>query len=151
MNKSIKALFEALERAGTEPGRTEEGRVGERPSDAEMSPAEMVGRALLDRLGSGTGLSERELAEAILDVWAHPDKLAPNGEPQEPATDDEAGESAERTPVTPFGEHRRMPKPIRSGAAAPQRIDYDELTDEQFRTLRKQLKKAEADGKKVRI
>jgi|GEM_PF-3014690 len=176
MKKSIKELFAALEgdRKGAEPASAkakvkrpiasagDESAAEERGN--EPSAAEKVGRALLDRLGNSTGMEEDELADAIIAVWDDPDTLT-GGEPlqekrpyEEPALEvsGEAassigGEAASSIGGSPFGEHRRIPVPLRSGSAEAAPVDYDELTREQFMKLKKQLKKAAADGKRVRL
>ena len=138
----------------------------------EPSAAEKVGRALLDRLGNSTGMEEDELADAIIAVWDDPDTLTGGEPPQEKRPYEEpalevsgeaassiggeaassiGGEAASSIGGSPFGEHRRIPVPLRSGSAEAAPVDYDELTREQFMKLKKQLKKAAADGKRVRL
>ena len=176
MKKSIKELFAALEgdRKGAEPASAkakvkrptasagDESAAEERGN--EPSAAEKVGRALLDRLGNSTGMEEDELADAIIAVWDDPDTLTGGEPPQEKRPYEEpalevsgeaassiGGEAASSIGGSPFGEHRRIPVPLRSGSAEAAPVDYDELTREQFMKLKKQLKKAAADGKRVRL
>ncbi len=151
--KSIKDLFAELDEKsaggkdeGTGPKATEEDAEVKTEPLGEMradSAAERVGRALLERLGAD-GMDEDELADAIIAVWenegAAPLVYAePDTEPEAPA----------KPPLV--AERRRMPQPMRADAAAPAPLDYDRLTAEQFRRLKKQLQKAAADGRKVRL
>lgn len=125
-----------------------------KPAQKGMNPAEVIGRALLDRLGASTGLSEEELVDFILEAWTR-DTAAKNAE-----ADDRSGISAEnllpsngekaKAPVS-IERPKRLPMPMRGMNIEAPAIDYTELSSEQFRELKRQLKKAGADGKRVRL
>ena len=160
--RSFKDLFAELE---GEPESKEKSGAAEKHA---VSAAERVGRALLDRLGSASGLSEDALADAIIAVWEDPEALTggeaegngkggalkPYVEPEMKIFGSDASAAdlleGESRPL-PFTEHKRTSAPIRSGGIQAEPIDYEELTDEQFRRLKKQLQKAAADGKRVRL
>ena len=91
-------------------------------------------------------MSEDELADAITAVWAQPQASAdePEAVPAEKLFGGKTGQS-------PFAAPARTPVPIRSGAPAQTPIDYDELTDAQFGELRRRLKRAAAEGKKIKL
>ena len=150
MKKSIKELFAALEGGASDEkkpgGKTAEDGGGNQK--AEVSPAERIGRALLDRLGESTGMDEEALADAITAVWAESDKL-----PAEGKREYEEPEAEIVRPAKPplVAEQRRVRAPMRAEAAAESPMDYSELSQEQFRKLKKQLQKAAADGRRVRI
>ena len=124
--KSIKALFEGLE-DGKPAGGT------------GMSAAEKLGRAVLDSLGTVEGADEDELVEAILGEW----------KPGRAETERPAGEAGEA--FDPFGARSRRPVPMRAGSGAPSSVDYADMSPKQFSELKRLLKKAAADGKRIKI
>ena len=120
MRKSIKDMLKVLGE-----------NAGEEETALKTSPAERLGRALLDSLGAQE-LDEEELVEALLGEWENRDR--------EPA------KSAE--PV--FGTPKR-PIPMKTGSNASSPVDYADMSREQFRELKKLLKKAAMDGKRIKI
>ncbi len=134
------------------------------------SAAETVGRALLDRLGASTGLSEDRLAELIIKAWdsaedsadetascetasfeTAPDKTAADtlAAANSPSPVGQNGLSA--LPITLEGSQKKRPLPIKSGSTEAPATDYTELSDEQFKALKRQLQKATSDGRRVRL
>ena len=119
------------------------------PEARAADPAERLGRAMLDRLGIPEGLDEDELVDALLDEWMNGED---EEEPEEEEEDDE-----EELPV-PRGDapedlftHSRRPVPMRAGAGVSSPVDYQDMSAEQFRNLKKFMKKASADGKRIRL
>ena len=45
----------------------------------------------------------------------------------------------------------RLPLPLAGGVAQAPEADYETMSAEQFRTLRKQLKRAAMDGRRIRL
>ena len=147
--RSFKDLFAALEtepenKAADGSGNAEPEERGEKNGP---SAAERVGRALLDKLGGVTGMDEEELADAIVAMWKQPRGHAES----EPEAENAAGLLEGAKPSSPFEAPARTPVPIKSGAIAQAPVDYDELTDAQFSELRRKLKRAAADGKKIKL
>ena len=44
-----------------------------------------------------------------------------------------------------------MPVPMRTGSTASAPVDYEDMSAAQFKELKKLLKKASADGKRIRL
>lgn len=140
---------------------------GDGAEQSGASAAERLGRALLDTLGLADDVNEDELVEAVLGEWANRDESGEadeadetGGEPlydgteDEPGYDergyDERGSDEPEEDDVPFGRARR-PVPIRTAGAASAPVDYADMSTEQFRELKKLLKKAAADGKRIRL
>lgn len=144
------------------------------------SAAETVGRALLDRLGASTGLSEDRLAELIIKAWDSAEDSAGETASGETASGETAADktasdktAADKTaadalaaanspspvgqnglsalPITLEGSQKKRPLPIKSGSTEAPATDYTELSDEQFKALKRQLQKATSDGRRVRL
>lgn len=145
---------------------------GDGAEQSGASAAERLGRALLDTLGLADDVNEDELVEAVLGEWANRDESGEageageadeadeDGEPLYDGTEDEPGydergydergyDKPEEDDV-PFGRARR-PVPIRTAGAASAPVDYADMSTEQFRELKKLLKKAAADGKRIKL
>ncbi len=139
-----------------------------------------LGEAFLARLSIPQGMSEEEAAEKIIEMWRSADEagLTPaegggsdEGEPQLAyAADAEAEghggelENAEDEAEldSPYGRaaseaggssarSAKLPAPIRGGLFEAPAADYDSMSAEQFRRLKKQLERASRDGRKVRL
>ncbi|MBO4848675.1 MAG: hypothetical protein J5586_05935 [Clostridia bacterium] len=103
-----------------------------------VGPAERLGRAMLARLGAAEDVDEDELVDALVREWeAVP--AAPE-EPEEPRADAEEIFAPVRRPV-----------PMRTGGAASSPVDYAGMSREQFRKLGKFLKRADSDGRRIRL
>lgn len=115
------------------------------------SAAERLGRAMLDRFGDvDDDVTEDELVDAILEAWDMSGETAP--EEDEPAPEAEPEEEPEEDGEenVPF-ETERRPVPMRAGTNAAKPVDYAEMSAKQFNDLKKLLKKASADGKRIRL
>ncbi len=142
---------------------------GDGAEQSGASAAERLGRALLDTLGLADDVNEDELVEAVLGEWANRDESGEAGEADEADEDgeplydgtedergydergyDERGYDKPEEDDVPFGRARR-PVPIRTAGAASAPVDYADMSTEQFRELKKLLKKAAADGKRIRL
>ena len=147
---------------------------GDGAEQSGASAAERLGRALLDTLGLADDVNEDELVEAVLGEWANRDESGEAGEADEadeageplydgtedePGYDergydergsDERGSDEPEEDDVPFGRVRR-PVPIRTAGAASAPVDYADMSTEQFRELKKLLKKAAADGKRIKL
>lgn len=110
---------------------------------AKASAAERLGRALLESFGKVEGMSEDELVDALLSEWGRRAETAKEAAPAETA---ETAESAE-----PFGAVPKLPVPMKAGVNAPQPMNYADMPSKQFNELKKLLKKAALDGKKMKI
>ena len=149
---------------------------GEKPAEGAPSAAERLGRALLDTLGAADdGVTEDELVETILGEWgaaaargddgdeasdedessdeddssSHGELYDGTAEEQYEEGDEDSGEEEERE--APFERMAKRPTPMRTGSAASDPVDYSDMSSAQFRELRKLLKKAAAEGKRIRL
>ncbi len=112
--------------------------------EKRMSAAERLGREMLARLGAGEDTDEDELAEAIIEVMAG----------LKDGADAPAGRYSNELPEDvrdPFGTMPKMPVPMRTDSRKAESTDYSEMSAKQFNELKKLLKKASADGKKIRL
>ncbi|MCR5809085.1 MAG: hypothetical protein K6G56_05935 [Clostridiales bacterium] len=142
--KSIKELFSRGERGGEAEA-----------APAEASAAERLGRALIERLGGvPEGVTEDELVDALLENM---DGEKEAGEETGPARGEEKASFPEQIDddddeaEDPFGGSARRPVPMRTGSAASAPVDYADMTAKQFNDLKKLLKKASADGKRITL
>lgn len=103
-----------------------------------------LGAAFIARLNVPEGMTTAEAVEAILSCWEKDVAAAPVRAEEAPAEDEpEAKEPAKS--VT------RLPKTLRGGMGEAPEADYESMSAEQFRRLKKQLKRAAADGRKIRL
>lgn len=118
-----------------------------------------LGAAFLARLNIPEGMDEREAAERIIAMWndanAHGtmENAAESGE-DHPADQNEENGSFEDEPVIEARDEKRgvrLPAPIRGGLFEAPRADYESMSAEQFRRLKKQLERANMDGRKIRL
>ncbi len=99
-----------------------------------------LGKAFINRLHLPNELianaSEVEsIVNRIISVW----------EKVEAKTADSAAEDAADANA------ERLPLPLAGGLAQAPEADYETMSAEQFRTLRKQLKRAAMDGRRIRL
>ena len=148
---SAKPGMEAPETGNEEPSSA----AGTEPVPAQASAAERLGRALLGALGGVEGVSEDELVDAVLGEWQPSAHGRGEAEKTAPARETDAaklilendGDEAD----SPFGETFPTPVPMKAGSGKAEPIDYTEMSAEQFNRLKKLLKKANADGRKIRL
>lgn len=118
-----------------------------------------LGAAFLARLNLPEGMDEREAAERIIAMWNGADTrgAAENqAESGEDYSEENAGENEplEDAPMSGArGEKHggRLPAPIRGGLFEAPRADYESMSAEQFRRLKKQLERASMDGRRIRL
>lgn len=99
-----------------------------------------LGAEFLKRLDIPEGMSAAEAVDAIISMWDEGGK---------------AGEGAgyterirrENDPVTTA----KLPKTLRGGLNELPEADYESMSAEQFRRLKKQLKRADMDGRRIRL
>ena len=118
-----------------------------------------LGAAFLARLNIPEGMDEREAAERIIAMWndanAHGamENAAESGEDNPADQNGENGSFEDEPVIEPRDEKRggRLPTPIRGGLFEAPRADYESMSAEQFRRLKKQLERANMDGRKIRL
>ena len=103
-----------------------------------------LGKAFINRLHLPNELianaSEVEsIVNRIISVW----------EKVEARTADSAAEESFEDAADANAE--RLPLPLAGGLAQAPEADYETMSAEQFRTLRKQLKRAAMDGRRIRL
>lgn len=159
MKKSIMKMLEALSPAA---------RGAE---EAPASPAEKLGQAMLTRLGISA--DDGELIDALIEEWGSlplPEEAPeepetedePETEPEEPEDEpeDESEEPEEPEPAPDPAELEeleelfrgvRRPVPMRTGSAASRGVDYQDMSAKQFAELKKLIRRADADGKRIKL
>lgn len=98
---------------------------------------------MLSRLGIPEGIDRGEAVERILHHWENSPidaEIDPALEQSEPDAD-----------KAPQDTRRTLPRPIRGNIGEAPAADYDSMSAEQFRRLKKQLQKAFSDGRRVRL
>lgn len=155
-NKSIRRLFAkdidegvpVPETAAPETAAPEAAEAGAGPGAAER-----LGRWMLDSLGPiDDGVTEDELVDAILsERTAGAADAEDREEQEEPEEGGEPGFEPTEDGEQPFEPAPRRPRPMRTGSAQSAPVDYADMSAEQFRNIRKLLKKAAADGRRIRL
>jgi hypothetical protein len=140
------SLKQMLDLMGAKP----EPEAGEKEA-YKPSAAERLGSALLKTLGGVEGVSEDELVDALLGEWNGMEHGPKRVEKPEAANDVRGMLRGDEDGANPFGDDARMPVPMKAGAANAEPMDYSEMSAEQFARLKKLLKKAAADGKRIRL
>lgn len=119
-----------------------------------------LGAAFLARLNIPEGMDESEAAERIITMWNDADE---HGRQGESTAASDAGYSAEHIGETVPAEEDsvygdgngkregKLPSPIRGGLFEAPRADYESMSAEQFRRLKKQLERASMDGRRIRL
>lgn len=139
------------------PGETREAS-SQAPGDSEAiqqdkrAEAERkLGAAMLERL-SIPDVDAAEFVDSIISVWDS------GSEADSPRKGNEAdGLPIERAIIGASdargreADQARLPLPMRAGVTIPPEADYDSMSSEQFRRLKKQLQRAAADGRRVRL
>ena len=105
----------------------------------------LLGREMLDRIGMPEGINPIAVVIALLDGM---DSDAENGNISE-----KENYSLDRGRIStePAANSDRLPMPMRGSIGKAQETDYSEMSREEFMKLRKQLQKANMDGRRVRI
>ena len=98
---------------------------------------------MLSRLGIPEGIDRSEVVERILHHWENSPVDAENDFAEE-QPEQEAAEAPQDT-------KRTLPRPIRGNIGEAPAADYDSMSAEQFRRLKKQLQRAFSDGRRVRL
>ncbi|MBR5949489.1 MAG: hypothetical protein IKZ82_12715 [Clostridia bacterium] len=148
--KSIAELIDGIRKTGAE-AEPKDGNGAFEPG-ASGAHLARLGEAFLARLNIPEGMDEREAAERIIAMWdeadAYRNSSEDGGEGENDEIDeiDEIGESAPE-----FAVKRRLPAPIRGGLFEAPKADYESMSAEQFRRLKKQLERANMDGRKIRL
>lgn len=105
-----------------------EGTVESECMNETEKAAMMLGTAMLERVGVPEGVNPIAVVMTLLkrmDEDNDKEKVSPNS--------------------------GRLPKPMRSGLGEVPDIDYESMSSSDFQKLKKQLKKASMDGRKVRL
>lgn len=159
MKKGILKMLEAL--------APEKG--GEAEAAPRVSAAERLGQAMLARLGIPEGEEGEELIDALLEEWnalpapeddsedesedeapdAEPEEDEPEAVPAGELPEDMGGIDPEELEELFSGSRR--PVPMRTGSASSERVDYSDMSPKQFNELKKLIRRASADGRKVRL
>lgn len=115
-------------------------------SDSNGSPgsyeraAMMLGEAMLERVGIPEGINPIAVVVTLLQRMANEDD---NTDSLEDGPDGQDSMNAKRNAM--------LPRPIRGSMGQAPETDYESMSSEDFRKLRRQLKKASMDGRRVRI
>lgn len=169
MKKGIMRMLEALSPAKS--GGADESSAAS--AAGEPSPAERLGEAMLERLGIDPA-EDAELVNALIEEWGRlPRSEEAPKEPEEPDEDeeepdeeegsDEEGEEGDEPAPREMTEEidpeeleelfsrGRRPVPMRTGSAASRRVDYSDMSAKQFAELKKLIRRADADGKRIKL
>lgn len=162
--KSITELIDGiLEKKDTRGESARDvGAFDEAGASGETDHLARLGEAFIARLNIPKGMDVREAVERIIAMWNDADALRASREGgSENAAEDvgaheseELGEKLEDAPATSDLQNKRserLPTPIRGGLFDAPRADYESMSAEQFRRLKKQLERASMDGRKIRL
>ncbi len=109
------------------------------------SAAERLGRALLESLGAAPGSNEDEIVDAILGEWKHAKEKSGK------APDERRPSDGKQAVGDPFAGVMRPPVPMRANAVPGAPVDYADMSQKQFNELKKLLRKAASDGRKIKL
>ena len=112
--------------------------------DSYERAAMMLGEAMLERVGIPEGINPIAVVVTLLQRMANEDDNTdgPKDSPDGPK-DGPDSMNAKRNAM--------LPRPIRGSMGQAPETDYESMSSEDFRKLRRQLKKASMDGRRVRI
>ena len=112
--------------------------------DSYERAAMMLGEAMLERVGIPEGINPIAVVVTLLQRMANEDDNTdgPKDSPDGPK-DGPDSMNAKRNAM--------LPRPIRGSMGQAPETDYESMSSEDFRKLRRQLKKASKDGRRVRI
>ena len=108
--------------------------------DSYERAAMMLGEAMLERVGIPEGINPIAVVVTLLQRMANEDDNT-DGPKDGPGSPDSM--NAKRNAM--------LPRPIRGSMGQAPETDYESMSSEDFRKLRRQLKKASKDGRRVRI
>lgn len=109
------------------------------PNNYERA-AMMLGEAMLERVGIPEGINPIAVVVTLLQRMDNEDDNT-DGPKDGPGSPDSM--NAKRNAM--------LPRPIRGSMGQAPETDYESMSSEDFRKLRRQLKKASMDGRRVRI
>ena len=112
--------------------------------DSYERAAMMLGEAMLERVGIPEGINPIAVVVTLLQRMDNEDDNTdgPKDSPDGPK-DGTDSMNAKRNAM--------LPRPIRGSMGQAPETDYESMSSEDFRKLRRQLKKASMDGRRVRI
>lgn len=112
--------------------------------DSYERAAMMLGEAMLERVGIPEGINPIAVVVTLLQRMDNEDDNTdgPKDSPDGPK-DGPDSMNAKRNAM--------LPRPIRGSMGQAPETDYESMSSEDFRKLRRQLKKASMDGRRVRI
>lgn len=108
--------------------------------DSYERAAMMLGEAMLERVGIPEGINPIAVVVTLLQRMANEDD---NTDGPKDSPDSPDSMNAKRNAM--------LPRPIRGSMGQAPETDYESMSSEDFRKLRRQLKKASMDGRRVRI
>ncbi len=108
--------------------------------DSYERAAMMLGEAMLERVGIPEGINPIAVVVTLLQRMDNEDDNT-DGPKDGPGSPDSM--NAKRNAM--------LPRPIRGSMGQAPETDYESMSSEDFRKLRRQLKKASMDGRRVRI
>ena len=103
-------------------------------------PQMMLGEAMLERVGIPEGINPIAVVVTLL---RRMDNENDGPEDGSDGSNDADSMNAKRNAM--------LPRPIRGSMGQAPETDYENMSSEDFRKLRRQLKKASMDGRRVRI
>ena len=105
--------------------------------------AMMLGEAMLERVGIPEGINPIAVVVTLLQRMANEDDNTDGPKDGPDGSNDADSMNAKRNAM--------LPRPIRGSMGQAPETDYESMSSEDFRKLRRQLKKASMDGRRVRI
>lgn len=108
--------------------------------DSYERAAMMLGEAMLERVGIPEGINPIAVVVTLLQRMDNEDD---NTDGPKDGPDSPDSMNAKRNAM--------LPRPIRGSMGQAPETDYESMSSEDFRKLRRQLKKASMDGRRVRI
>ena len=108
--------------------------------DSYERAAMMLGEAMLERVGIPEGINPIAVVVTLLRRMDNENDGPENGSD---GSNDADSMNAKRNAM--------LPRPIRGSMGQAPETDYESMSSEDFRKLRRQLKKASMDGRRVRI
>jgi hypothetical protein len=144
----------AGEKAEPEDRQTEEGEAEETPAetgagaDEEKQALYELGEAFVARLSLPEGMTKAQAARQIISMW---ENAGAEGPKKKEAFDEKAADKAPADNGKPAAKESRLPRILRGGLGSMPEADYESMSAEQFRRLKKQLSRAAMDGRRIRL
>lgn len=111
--------------------------------DSYERAAMMLGEAMLERVGIPEGINPIAVVVTLLRRMDNENDGPEDGSDGSDGSNDADSMNAKRNAM--------LPRPIRGSMGQAPETDYESMSSEDFRKLRRQLKKASMDGRRVRI